>query len=167
MFLRNNVKIVKVDTLDVIATNVIDYFNAVCIEKRDFTGTAISENEKIAVILDAKRGKFFVAGYEVVHEREETFIKKVYPDSLMSIKEFHGCVASSGKTVRLLGDGLLYYKDRFESEGIKFFDDKYWSPSAENVFKLGWEKMKLGQFENPVNLVPFYLSRPDAKIKQR
>ncbi|MFC1781643.1 tRNA (adenosine(37)-N6)-threonylcarbamoyltransferase complex dimerization subunit type 1 TsaB [Planctomycetota bacterium] len=167
MHLANNVKIVKVDTLDVIATNVRDYFEQKEIKERDNARTGGLANETIAVILDAKRGQFFIAVYEIIREKKETLIKKVHSDSLMSIMKFHERFVCSGKTIKLLGDGLLYNKERFESDGITFFEDNYWSPRAENVHKLGLEKAKMDQFEDPLELKPFYLSRPDAKIKKR
>ena len=53
MNLANAVKIVAVDTLDVIAANATDY-----IRKHN------TNIDKIAAVLDAKRGQFFIAAYQ-------------------------------------------------------------------------------------------------------
>lgn len=161
----NKVKIVKLDTLDVIAANVIDFSFTQNAQNGNITQTCDSANEKIAVIVDAKRGQFFVAVYEVIRRQSQNLINKIVPDSLMSVNDFHERFASSQQTIKLLGDGLLYYKGHFENDGVDFFEEKFWSPRASNVHKLGWQKALLGQFDEPVGLIPFYLRRPDAKVK--
>jgi tRNA A37 threonylcarbamoyladenosine modification protein TsaB len=63
----------------------------------------------------------------------------------------------------LLGEGLLYYAKKFETENIKILDKKYWSPRASNVFRVGSQMAAEGKFADPVSLVPFYIRRPEAE----
>jgi tRNA A37 threonylcarbamoyladenosine modification protein TsaB len=130
------------------------------------------------VILDAKRNQFFVAVYECQpHAGEETSHEsrvtshaiwtKVVPDGLVTAAQFVERFARIDKQICLLGDGLLYYKDRFSAKGIRFLDEKYWSPRANKVHLLGWQKALAGQFADHLTLTPNYLLRPDIKIKPR
>jgi len=146
-------KIIAVDTLDVIAANAIDYIK----EKN-------TELEKIAAILDAKRGQFFIAVYQ--RTGDGTW-KKTLPDSLMTASQFLDKFAGSAQPVWLLGDGLVYYKDKFKADGVQFLDEQYWAPRAAKVHLLGYEMSLKDQFADPLTLQPAYLRCPDVKIKPR
>ncbi len=131
--------------------------------------------ERIATITDAKRGQFFIAVYkrntndesaEVEATKNEIW-KKVFPDSLMTSSQFLVQFACDENPIWLLGDGLLYYKDKFKAESTRFLEQKYWSPRASKVHLLGWKKALTNQFEEPLTLTPNYLLRPDIKIKPR
>jgi len=175
MHLANSVKIVAVDTLDVIAANAADYIRQ---EKTDV--------EKIAVILDAKRGQFYIAVYQRTSDGRQATAdrcpaeshgiwKKIFPDSLMTAAQFLDRFSGKSGPVWLLGEGLVYYADKFKpvpsgvegAEGIHFFDEQYWTPRAAKVHLLGYEMSLKGQFADPVTLQPAYLRCPDVKIKPR
>ena len=85
----------------------------------------------------------------------------------MTAPQFLDQFTRDEKPIWLLGDGLLYYKDIFKADTVRFMDEKYWSPRASNVFLLGCEKALAGKFEDPLTLIPNYLLRPDIKIKTR
>ena len=164
MHLANAAKIIAVDTLDVIAANANDYIK----DKNLKT----EPPERIATILDSKRGQFFIAVYQ--HNSENTKQtennckwEKILPDSLMTSSQFLDQFTHSEKTIWLLGDGLLYHKKKFEADSVRFMDEKYWSPKASKVLLLGWEKVLANKFENPLTLIPNYLLRPDIKVKPR
>ena len=164
MNLANDVKVVTVSTLDVIAANVTGILS-------DESISPGSVN-RIATILDAKRGQFFVAIYERNQNDKHKFDypenwNKILPDSVMNPEHFLTQYVSKQKPLWLLGDGLVYYKDRFQAEGILFLDQSYWSPKASGVHLLGWQKARQGQFAEPVSMTPSYLLRPDIKIKTR
>ncbi|MHC4104417.1 MAG: tRNA (adenosine(37)-N6)-threonylcarbamoyltransferase complex dimerization subunit type 1 TsaB [Planctomycetota bacterium] len=186
MHLANAAKIIAVDTLDVIAANAYDY-----IKETNTTTASHSESscshlppgqaegppgedtpQRIATILDAKRGQFFIAAYQrntsntQKTDSNENW-KKIFPDSLMTAPQFLEQFAHDKQPIWLLGDGLLYYKDKFKAGSVRFMDEKYWSPRASNVLLLGSEKALAGKFEDPLTLVPNYLLRPDIKIKTR
>ncbi len=208
MQLANAVKIVAVDTLDVIAANATDYikeenttitFNSEQNEVEEplsLSSNPIGEREspeRIATILDAKRGRFFIAVYKRLHESTVSFLRnlpstpngeqesnsnyplsaircpliKVFPDSLMTSSQFLAQFARDENPIWLLGDGLLYYKDKFKADSTRFFEQKYWSPRASKVHLLGWKKALNNQFADPLTIIPNYLLHPDIKIKQR
>jgi len=149
--------------------------------------------ERIAAITDAKRGQFFIAVYKRLHENTVSFLRnlsstpigeqestshyplsairypliKIFPDSLMTSSEFLDKFARDENPIWLLGDGLLFYKDKFKADSTRFLEQKYWSPRASKVHLLGWKKALANQFENPLILTPNYLLRPDIKIKPR
>ncbi|MBW8039316.1 MAG: tRNA (adenosine(37)-N6)-threonylcarbamoyltransferase complex dimerization subunit type 1 TsaB [Planctomycetes bacterium] len=159
MHLANSTKIVAVDTLDVIAANTDDYMEQ---EK-----TVI---ETIAVILDAKRSQFYIAVYEHISDEQrmagDENWKKIVPDSLMTASQFLDRFAGKAKPVWLLGEGLVYYEDKFKAQGVRFLDKSYWDPRAQKVHMLGWKMACAGQFADPVTLQPKYLRRPEAEEKQ-
>jgi len=171
MQFAHSTKIVSVDTLDVVAANVINLIpeNTLPVSNQKLTAMT---RERVAAVLDAKRGQFFIAVYER-HKDDEPNVagraiwKKVLPDSLTTASQFLDQFACKDKPVRLLGDGLLYYKDRFEADGVHFFHEKYWSPRAGKVLLLGWQMALKGQFTDALSLTPNYLRKPDVTIKIR
>ncbi|MHC4185253.1 MAG: tRNA (adenosine(37)-N6)-threonylcarbamoyltransferase complex dimerization subunit type 1 TsaB [Planctomycetota bacterium] len=159
MHLANGAKIVAVDTLDVIASNVTDYLRQ---ESMDI--------HRIAAILDAKRSQFFVAAYEACSSKNNnTRYERILPDCLMTAPQFLEQFASKPEPIWLLGEGLLYHKESLEYEGVGFLPEECWSPHASKVHQLGWEKALAGQFADPLTLQPTYIRRPEAeeKWKQR
>jgi tRNA threonylcarbamoyladenosine biosynthesis protein TsaB len=169
MKLAHAVKIVTVDTLDVVAANVIDltYDNSSIAPNQK--PPAISA-ERIAAVLDAKRGQFFIAVYERAMNKERKTAgrntwKKILPDCLMTPSQFLDRFAFEAKPIRLLGDGLLYYKDKFQADNVSFCDEKYWSPRAGNVLLLGRQMALEQQFTDALMLTPNYLRKPDVTIK--
>ena len=162
MHLANAAKIIAVDTLDVIAANATDYI-------KDLSSVAPAKEEekvkdliKIATILDAKRSQFFIA----VYQNEQGRWKKSMADCLMTAGQFIENCGGKSRPVWLLGEGLVYHKDKFKADGIRFLDEKYWNPRAEKVYKLGWEKALAGQFADPLTLQPTYLRRPDIGVSR-
>ncbi|MGD0571662.1 MAG: tRNA (adenosine(37)-N6)-threonylcarbamoyltransferase complex dimerization subunit type 1 TsaB [Sedimentisphaerales bacterium] len=151
--LANNSKIVAVNTLDCIAANVNTQDKA----------------EQLGVILDAKRGQFFIAVYE---KTQDAIWHKILPDCLMTAEEFIDCFTNRptcgerSRTISLTGEGLVFYKDKFAHKNICVLDEKFWNPSAVNVHKLGWELAKNGQFADPLTLIPNYIRGPDVTVKR-
>ncbi len=151
--LANGTKIIAVDTLDVIAANVNPH----------------DKSEQLGVILDAKRGQFFIAVYEKTQDPRpntpDSIWKKVFPDCLMTAEEFIS--RFTDKSITLTGEGLVFYKDKFAHKNIRVLDENFWNPFAANIHKLGWELAKDGQFADPLTLTPNYIRGPDAIVKQR
>ena len=169
MHLANAARIVAVDTLDVVAANVISLSETDTCPPSGSDLQAIG-HERVATIVDAKRGQFFIA----VYERHTPGVQlpaggrwtKVGSDSLMSAEQFLTEFGRKEKPLWLLGDGLVYYRDKFTAEGVRFFDEQHWSPRAGKVHLLGRQMALKGQFADPVTLTPNYLRRPDVKIKR-
>jgi tRNA threonylcarbamoyladenosine biosynthesis protein TsaB len=179
MNLANRTQIIAVDTLDVMAANVDDAAPAVLFHN------ALAESceiRRIATLLDAKRGQFFVAAYERasldpappaddpgyrIPAPGATVWRKVLPDCLMSASAFLEQFADATDPIALLGDGLLYHQDKFAAEGVCILDSTLWSPRAANVHLLGYQKARAGLFSDPLTLVPFYLRGPQVTLKAR
>jgi tRNA threonylcarbamoyladenosine biosynthesis protein TsaB len=171
--------IVAVDTLDCIAANVINLndvheqsairspWRSLVSARRNPKplaesrfGETQSEISRLAVILDAKRGQFFIAVYEKTQDRNWG---KTLPDCLMTADEF--LARFTDKPISLIGEGLVYYRNNFNAPNIQILDEKYWNPSASNVHKLGRQKALRGEFADPLTLVPNYIRGPDVKLK--
>lgn len=153
MHLANkNIKIVAVDTMDVIAENIRGYV------------TKEQAINSVGAILDAKRGQFFVAAYKCSNNKW----LKVVDDCLMTNTEFMAKIGSGElqTPIMLLGEGLVYYKDRFAAEGVEFADEELWCPKASKVHKLGYEKALRGEFTDALGLEPAYIQRPDLGKKK-
>jgi tRNA threonylcarbamoyladenosine biosynthesis protein TsaB len=169
MALANQAKIVAVDTLDCIAANVINLTTVTSPPQLKTQNSKLKTNECLAVILDAKRSQFFIAVYEKTQDTrpktQDLTWRKVLPDCLMTADEFLDRFAGCGKRVALLGEGLVYYKDKFSDSAVRLLDEKYWNPSAGKVYELGWQKAQKGEFADPVALIPNYLRQPDVKLK--
>jgi tRNA threonylcarbamoyladenosine biosynthesis protein TsaB len=162
MHLANAAKIIAVDTLDVIAANATDYISDFACATPEKKEEKVKDLNKIATILDAKRGQFFIA----VYEYKQGQWKKTMADCLMTAERFVEKFGDKSRPVWLLGEGLVYYKDKFKGDGIRFLDEKYWNPRAANVHKLGWEKALAEQLADPLTLQPTYLRRPDIGISR-
>jgi tRNA threonylcarbamoyladenosine biosynthesis protein TsaB len=140
MALAAQCKIVAVNTSDAMTLNVDD-----------------SNIKKIATVIDAKRGQFFMA----IFERKNKTWEKILADCMLTAEQFKE--KFDNEPVWLLGEGLLYYAKKFETDNIRILDKKYWSPRASNVFRIGSQMATEGKFADPVSLVPFYIRRPEAE----
>ena len=150
---------------ETIKLDMNDYISERNVSKK---GISIKESEildRFATILDAKRGQFFISVYQRDYQTNDLQYEKILTDSLMTASEFLNQFAYEQKPIWLLGDGLVYYKDKFESKNTFFLDRKYWSPRACKVHFLGWKKAQQKQFTDPVSLKPLYLCRPEIKVK--
>ena len=195
MHLANNVKVVAVDTLDVIAANITA------------NEPEIADLDKFAIILDAKRGQFFTAVWQSTNnpstllragkqpilrpsasEGRQTTLRlprqklgtgllrpgqasnkiweKILPDCLMTAADFVAGFADSSEPLGICGEGLVYYKDSFQADGIFVLDERFWSPDAEKVHFLGWQRALAGEFTNAAGLKPNYLRGDGAKVKR-
>jgi tRNA threonylcarbamoyladenosine biosynthesis protein TsaB len=177
MALASGAKIVAVDTLDIIAANVISFTAESAARppqqrqshcrcggwKNAEKECVLKPNERLAAILDAKRGQFFIAVYD---KTRDAIWQKILPDCLMTTEEFLERVVGCGAPIALAGEGLVYYKDKFADPAVRFIDEKYWNPTAANVHRLGWHKAQLGDFADAISLLPNYLRGPDVKVKQ-
>ena len=169
MQLTQAVKIVAVDTLDVVAANVINLIPDGAISEPNHKLPAI-DAERVAAVLDAKRGQFFIAVYERDNNEQQdktgrAIWKKILPDSLMTSSQFIEKFACQTRPLWLLGDGLLYYKDKFKADNVHFFNEDYWSPRAGKVLLLGRQMAIKEQFTDALTLTPNYLRKPDITIK--
>jgi tRNA A37 threonylcarbamoyladenosine modification protein TsaB len=179
MHLANAVQIVTADSLDVIAANLTDALPPPPIQN----SSDAPPLDRIATVLDAKRGQFYVAVYERIKDRQplratggsadyeipapdDCLWQKIVPDCLITARELIDGFAGD-KPIGLLGDGLLYHREKFSSDGVRILDEAYWSPRASKVHALGYQKAQAGLFADPVTLTPFYLRGPQVTLKKK
>ncbi len=115
-----------------------------------------SEPCSISVIIDAKRGQLFAAGFEWDGSKLEKTLADcvIFPDELLE---------TMSTPMLVLGEGLMFHRDCFAREGIEIADEKYWRGEAENVYKLAWNLIENEQFVERDKLVPNYIRLPEAE----
>ena len=166
MNFANGTKIVAVGTLDVIAANAANLTTNNARKKANYKPNSTVKKtliDKIATILDAKRGQFFIAAYQ----KKQGQWAKILPDCLITASQFLEKFAAPDQPIWLLGPGLVYHKDKFKADGICLLDERYWMPRAEKVHLLGWKMALAGQFADARTLKPAYLRSPEAEEKYK
>jgi len=144
-------RIVAVDTLDALAENA-----TACIQQ---TG---SDLRRVATILDAKQNRFFTA----IFEKNGVGWSKIHPSSLLTPEELLSLITKDGIPVGLLGEGLVYYADKFAAPLTTLIDPTYWSATARGVYAVGQRMAAQNQFSDRYALVPAYIRKPDAVEKR-
>ena len=180
MHLAHNVKIVTVDSLDAIAANTEDAATRDLIQN----ARSATHTDRIAAVLDAKRGQFYTAVYErttaaepasapqatqapgyAIPAPEGHIWHKILPDCLMTAQEIIARFTGE-RPLGLLGDGLLYHEQTFRRAGAVILDPACWSPRASRIHALGHQKARAGRFADPLSLAPFYLRGPQVTLKK-
>lgn len=183
MHLANVVRIVAVDSLDVVAANLSETPAGRGDIPREEADTMIPG--RIAAVFDAKRGQFYVSAYQRIaaipsRPRESvdeglgyripgpdnSLWRKIAADSLMTAREIVDAFAGSDP-LGLLGDGLLYHRDSFDPQRTAILPERYWSPRAANVYRLGYQKALAGRFTDPLALNPLYLRGPEVTLRKK
>lgn len=181
MHLANSTRIITVNSLDAIAANVKDAAVGPAIQNASADRSA---PRRVATVLDAKRGQFYVAVYEYgaadaaphgpgcrdsgyrIPAFAGGFWRKTVADGLMSASAFLARFGAEAEPMGLVGDGLLYHRDAFKAEGVRILDEAYWSPQAVEVHRLGYQKAERGQFADPLHLAPLYLRGPQVTVRK-
>jgi len=182
MHLASSVRIVTVDSLDTIAANVTDAAVAPVIQE---SHTNHSAPGRLATVLDAKRGQFYIAVYERsapdepadseprakdpgyrIPAPQQSDWRKVLSDGLMTASELTDRFATEAEPLCLVGDGLLHHQDQFKVKGVRILDKGFWSPRAAQVHTLGYQKACAGRFADPLTLAPFYLRGPQVTLRK-
>lgn len=182
MHLAGSVRIVTVNSLDTIAANVTDAAVEPVIQDSRTNHLA---PRRLATVLDAKRGQFYIAVYERSAPNEpadleggsedpgyrigapqQSHWRKILPDCLMAASELTDKFATEAEPLYLVGDGLLHHHEKFKAEGVRILDEGYWSPRAAQVHTLGYQKACAGRFADPLTLVPFYLRGPQVTLRK-
>jgi tRNA threonylcarbamoyl adenosine modification protein YeaZ len=144
-----NAHIVAADTMDVMVQNVTD-----CIKETN------QEINCACTILDAKRNLFYAA----VFDRHGDNWNKVLGTELMSADDILAWLSENKKhNVAFLGEGLVYYADKFKRPFSVILEDKYWTATASGLFTAGRKMAEKGQFADPMTLTPYYIRIPEAE----
>jgi len=181
MHLANAVPIVTVDSLDVVVAGLSDLPD----DRIDNAVGLTALPGRIAALFDAKRGQFYTGiyqrlapgsgpstpagaedpGYRIPAPGNGLW-HKVVPDSLLTAREI---VAHSPGPAGLgvLGDGLVYHRDKFADERLIILPERYWGPRAAHVHRLGYQKALTDRFADPLTLTPFYLRGPEVTLRKK
>ena len=182
MHLAASAHIVTVNSLDTIAANVSDVAIISMIQNSVMPPFNAS---RLAAVLDAKRGQFYIAVYEwaapdapvrlgpetqdagyQIPAPQQGHWRKIQPDCLMSASELIDRFNPKDTPLYVVGDGLLHHRDQFRAQGIHMLDQTLWSPHAVQVYRLGRQKAKASRFSDPLTLVPFYLRGPQVTLRK-
>lgn len=144
------VKIVTADSTDVIAENAPVFLD--------------NDTEKpvdcVCTILDAKRNQFYAS----VFERQSDGWVKIFGTQAVTAEELLCYLEKSGKeNVYFLGEGLVYYAQKFKSPFSVILDQKYWAANAGGLFRVGQKLVTQGKFADPYTLTPLYIRKPEAE----
>lgn len=116
----------------------------------------------LAVILDARRERFYAAFYKIKSGRR----KKVLKDSILTLDELK---ARLPDVTHMTGDGLRVYSDKIKSEAkgeIVFLHEKFWYPRASSAFQILEQKKKI-EATQLSRLKPAYLRLTEAEERRR
>ena len=117
-------------------------------------------SRQICPLLDAKQKNVYGALYRVEEsapKRKTDYLLGPVDELLSQIKE---------PTI-FLGDGCARYREQIlERAGslASFAAEEFWLPRAELLARLGVERLRSGQRDDPAGLVPMYLYPQDASI---
>ena len=152
-YFTQNTQIVAADSMDVVAENASRY-------AADTDRTV----DCIATILDAKKDLFYAA----VYDRDDGNWKKSLDTQTITAESLLDWLETNNKkAVGLLGEGLVYYSEKFNSPFTFLIDEPYWSATATGLFRVCSRMAAANQFADPLALKPKYVGMPDAIAKQR
>jgi tRNA threonylcarbamoyladenosine biosynthesis protein TsaB len=153
LYFTQNTQIVAADSLDVVAESASRYTAD--------TGQTV---DCIATILDAKKDLFYAA----VFDRVDGNWKKCLDTQIITAEGLLDWLeANNKKTVGLLGEGLVYYAEKFNSPFTFLLDKSYWSATAGGLFRVGCRMAAEKKFVDPFALRPKYIRGPDAVVKTK
>jgi len=120
-------------------------------------------SRQVCPLLDAKQKNVYGALYRVdedIPKRQTDYLLGPVEELLTQIKQ---------PTI-FLGDGCARYQESIvERAGslAAFAPQESWLPKAETLARLGVERLRRGQRDEPAGLVPMYLYPQDASIDPR
>lgn len=147
--LATGAKIVAVSSMDAIAPNADNLIRDKGIELK-----------RIATVIDAKRRQFYMANYKYTPDGWE----KTLADCMIKAEDFVEKYANPGDPIWVMGEGLVYYKDKFDIDGVEVADSEYWAASAKNTYLAGRKMAEAGEFTSAEELIPSYIRRPEAVV---
>ena len=140
-------RLVAVPSLEVIAQNVL---------------ALPDPPAHLAVLLDAKRGHVYAAGFEWV--RGDQASEAAYRSTANAIETDPGeFLARMPRDAAVLGEGVAYHEEAIRASRLRVMPPEFHRPRAECVFGLGWQSARAGRFDDAIRLIPTYVRRPEAE----
>ena len=114
----------------------------------------------LVIVLDAKRGQIFTAGF--ANEGGRPVSRQ--PAQLSTLAEM---LARTPRPVYLLGEGLPYHEAAIPAgdAGVLRAPPETWQGRASVVAALGAEMARAGHFADAARLTPTYIRKPEAEEK--
>lgn len=134
-------RIVRVPTLDVIAQNALDLENPPA---------------DLGVLIDAKRENVFASSFRLEGGR----YKRATEAAECNAIDFLG---SLPRPCSLVGEGVLFFEQPTASSGVSVLPADLNRARAEVVHRLGIALADAGEFDDPDQLTPIYVRRPEAE----
>jgi tRNA threonylcarbamoyladenosine biosynthesis protein TsaB len=152
-YFTQKAQIIAADSMDVIAESASRYIAE--------TGQTV---DCIATILDAKKDLFYAA----VFDRVDGNWKKCFDTQIITAEGLLNWLEiNKKKRVGLLGEGLVYYAEKFNAPFTHLLDESYWSATAAGLFRVGQRMAVEKLFADPFVLTPKYIRGPDAVKKTK
>ena len=117
----------------------------------------------ICPLIDAKQRKVYAALYRA----GDGVVRKQSDYHLLTIEELMGMFPDG--PVCFLGDGVALYRERLtKALGIRalFAASEWWLPRVATLGRLGLERLRRGERDDPATLVPMYLHPMDCTIQR-
>ncbi|MEP0845696.1 MAG: tRNA (adenosine(37)-N6)-threonylcarbamoyltransferase complex dimerization subunit type 1 TsaB [Phycisphaerae bacterium] len=114
------------------------------------------EVQRLAVILDARRGQVFAAAFDVC----EGALQMRSP---VAIHDPTGFLSHIESPFAVLGEGVASHRAACEASGGVILDESLWTPKAETALEIGRELAAAGRFCAPEQIVPFYVRPPECE----
>lgn len=114
----------------------------------------------VGVVLDAKRGQVYAAGFHWTAGRFETVLDQrvICPREL---------VGQLGRPLWVCGEGIDYHRAALQGEDVVIVDQECWQPRAVNVLKVGLRLTRRDMSTDYNKLVPAYVRLPEAEERLR
>jgi tRNA threonylcarbamoyladenosine biosynthesis protein TsaB len=135
------IRVVRVPTLDVVAQNALE---------------VAQPPPLLGVLLDAKRKKVYAASYvlEAQDYRRVDEPAERDPDAFFS---------SLSRPAALIGEGIPYARAAVARSGLPVLPEETYVAKAEAVYRLGRRLAAAGRYDDPGELTPIYVRRPEAE----
>ncbi len=134
-------KTIRVPTLDAIAQNAL---------RTD------DPPDHVGVILDAKRKAVFATAYQ----RENDRYVAIEPPAERDPDQF---LASIPRPCAILGEGIPYHQTVIDRSRLPILDPETSRARAKIIYQLGAARAVRNDFDNPNELIPIYIRRPEAE----
>ncbi len=119
----------------------------------------------ICPIMDARNNQVFCA----IYENKSAFTNERISDYLgINIENLVSLLLKYDKNVVFIGDGVLIYREYLKDKlGSKYIEapEILLLQRASNIGQIALQKAKNNEFDNSIELVPFYLRKSQAERK--
>jgi tRNA threonylcarbamoyladenosine biosynthesis protein TsaB len=145
------VRVVRVATLDAVAQNAVDFD---------------PPPPTVGVVLDAKRRSVFAAAYRLTGDRYVSTAPAAECDPVTFLDSLAKPAAVTGEGVPFIAEALARVMGGGASPvpgGLFVLPESLFRAKAEVVHRLGRERAAAGDFDDPAQLIPIYVRRPEAE----